>query len=214
MRFHAEKRVLAVALPHDLYALDRIAPDGREIDVIEQAVIVLVPRCLVQKRAHHGLAMADGGVERRCKLFCFRAHELRQGNCGQALQGRFHRAADRAGIEHVFRRVIAAVHARQHQIGARALQHVIKPGQHTIGRAAFGGIAAIIQFAQQHRVGVANAMTHARLLECRRDNPDLACRSGNAGRDLFQNFQTGRVDSIVIRYQNSHDRPMVALSLA
>ena len=36
-------------------------------------------------------------------------------------------------------------------------------------------------------------------------------RPGDAARDLFQNFQAGRIDPIVIRHQNSHLRPMVAL---
>jgi hypothetical protein len=57
-------------------------------------------------------------------------------------------------------------------------------------------------------------MADARLLECGRHDPDLSFWSGNSVCNLFQHFQAGRVDPVIIRYQNSHVCPLIALRLA
>ena len=80
--------------------------------------------------------------------------------------------------------------------------------QHAIGRAAFGGKAALAQLGDHHRMGIADAMGHARLLEGRGDDPDLAIGACKLGGDAFQHGQTRRVDPVVIGNENAHACPV------
>lgn len=93
-------------------------------------------RCRIQNSADHIGPVAGGCLERIIQITVGRAVILRQGHGGDALQRRLHRATDRAGIERVFSRVVAAVHTRQHQIRAGIQHTVMQCGHHTIGRAA------------------------------------------------------------------------------
>jgi hypothetical protein len=121
-----------------------------------------------------------GGLERGLHLFGAGAEVLRQRDGGQALQRGFHRAADGAGIHHVLGRVVAAVDAREHQVGLGALQHLVVARQHAVGGRALGGVAAGAELGDHHRVGVADLVRDARLLEGGRDHPDLALGAGDS----------------------------------
>lgn len=165
---HAKGRIAAKALGGHLVPFYRCGGQGREVDVVEYPVIALLPDAFVQQQAHNGCAMCGGGLKRIIKALGLRAHVLRHRNCRDAVQSRLYRRTNGAGIQHIFGRIVAPVHPRQHQIGLCPVQHIIDPRQHAIGRAAFDGIAAVRQFGVDHRVSIADAMANAGLFE-----PDL-----------------------------------------
>ena len=207
MRLDREGGITAEALRGDLEAKGGGSGQGREVDVVEDAIVVLGPQPLVQKGAHDGGTVDAGGFEGIGQLRIVRPEELRQGDGGDALQCRLHRATDGAGVQHVFARVVAPVHARQHKVGPGPVQHVVDRGQHAVGRAAFGGKAARSKLGDHHRVGVADAMPDAGLFERGGDGPDLAARTGDFGGNLGQNLQPRRVDAIVVGDQDAHSGP-------
>ena len=204
LRGKSERGVATKPLRRDAVALDVGGRAGREIDVVKQAVVGGIPQGAVQQVPDDHHAILARSLERIGQFVRLRPHELRQGNRRYSVQSSLQGRTDSAGIQHVFGSVVAPVHPRQHQIGLGPLQHVIKSGQHAIGRAAFGGKAAIRQLGDHHRTRITDAMANAGLLEGRGYGPHLAPGSGNFGGDVLQDRKTRGVDAVVIGDQNAH----------
>ena len=134
-------------------------------------------------------------------------HILRKGNRRNAVQRRFDGGADSARIQHIFPCIIAAIDPRQHQVRLFAAHHLIDAHQNAIGGAAFDGIAFGAKFGNHHRMGIADAMTHARLFKGGGDDGDLARRPRQKMGHLCQHVQTFGGDAIVIGDQNPHHAP-------
>ena len=120
------------------------------------------------------------------------------------MQGRLDCRTNGAGIQHILARVVAAIDARQHQIGLMAAQHIVNPGKHAISRRAFDRIAPLGQLGVDHRMGIADAMADAGLFKGGGDCPDLALRACQLGGDLGQGHKPRGVNAVVIGDQNAH----------
>ena len=175
-----------------------------EVHVVKQLVPGLVFRIMRKNPPDHLNPMSAGGLERVIRLSIVGAIVLRQRNCWDTLQSRFHRAAQGAGVEGVFSRVVAAVHARQHQIGGSVFHDVMQACQHAIGGAAFGCKTTRGHLADHHRVRVADAMADAGLFKRRCNGPNLAVGASDLLCNLGQNFEPRCVNPVVIGDENTH----------
>ena len=204
MRFDPHVRLAPPALRGDALALDRIRPDGWEIDVVEDPVIVVVPYAVAQEAAHGLGAVLCGRFKRIVQGVVFRPVKLAERNRGQTLKCRLHRCADGAGVEHILGGIVAPVHTRKHKIGRRILHHLVDGRQNAIGGRAFGGEATFAELRKHRGMRVTDAMPDARLLEGRRDSPDFTIVPGDLGRDVLHHLQARRVYSIVVRNEYPH----------
>ncbi len=210
LRLHPEGRARPAALEGRAQAAHLGGGAGGEVDVIEDAVGRLGPGGAREKAAADlGPVLARRG-EGVVAVAGRGAVVLRQRDGAHPVQGRFHRPAHGAGVERVLGDVVAAVDAREDEIGRIARQHLADPGQNAIGRRALDGEAPVAEPLEPHRPDVGHAMGHARLLEHGRDHPDLAGGAGELGRDLLRDGEPGCGDAVVVRDQNAHAGSLAA----
>ena len=202
---HAEAHARPPALVSDADAAHPVCRGGWEVDVVKQPEPRPVgPVAKIQQPADRAGAVDAGGLERIGKPLGARPEILRQRDRGQALKRRFHRAADGARIHDVLARVVAAVHARQDEVGGRVLQDVRHPRHDAVGGAALGRPAPGPEFRDHGGVGVADAVGDARLLERGRDHPDLTAGARDLGRDRLHRGKAGGVDAVVVGDEYPH----------
>ena len=204
MRLHAEARATAEPLRRDAAAFDIRTCHGWEIDVVKEAVILLIPMALLDQRAYNFRTMFCGGLEWIIEMGVIGAEILRKGNGGKALQGGLHRAANRARVKHVFGGVIAFIDARENEIGGAVFEDIMQACHHAISGAAFGGKTAGAEFRDHGGVHIRDAMANARLLEGGGDCPDLALGACDLSGDCFEHFEPRCIDPVVIGDENAH----------
>ncbi len=204
MRLHPIAHIAAKALTGGTQALDLCGRCGREVDVVENTVIVLGPDTLVQKALQCGQAVHARGLECVVKIAVAGAVILAERHGGHALKRRLHRGPDGAGIDRVFGGIVAAIDAREHEVRAGVLHHVMQARKDAIGGAALGGKAARAHLCDHHRAGVGNAVTNAGLLEGGGHGPDFTSLTGEGGGDVVEHDKAGGIDAVVIGDQNAH----------
>ena len=99
------------------------------------------------------------------------------------------------GIDHILAGIAAAIDAGQHQIGQLGLEEMPHAHDDAIGRCAAHRETALLDLAQPQWIVERERVRDARLIEFRRDNPDVV---GQFTRDLLADVQAFGVNAVVV----------------
>ena len=196
-RVDVEQFVGAHALAGDGDAGDLVRVAVGEVEIDQHAWRHALGNQFLQQRRR----MLFGRLPNRIEAARRRAIGLRQREGGNAENRALDRAGDRARIGDVLRDVLPAVDAGQDDIGLLVLQDVAHAHDDAVGWRAAYGETPLADLAQPQGIGQRHGMGDAGLVGLGRDGEDVV---GELGGDLFQHFEAGAVDAVVVGDEYAH----------